>query len=79
MSSASSSSSRKSNDFESQRATQYRDRISSVKVPAELTNGSEWDTLSRKIWAKFDERRQPQDSYEKKIRLWTHLSHQTKV
>lgn len=61
---------RKSNDFDSQRATQYRDRVSDVKVPSDLCNGSEWDSLSQKIWVRFDERRQPQELYEKKILLW---------
>lgn len=70
---------RKPNDFDSQRAFQYRSRISEIKVPSDLCNGSEWDMLSQKIWAKFDERRQPQDLYEKKILLWTHLCQQVKV
>lgn len=70
---------RKSNDFENQRATQYRSRMSEIKIPSDLCNNSEWDNLSQKIWAKFDERRQPQDLYEKKILLWAHLCQQIKV
>lgn len=69
----------KPNEFESQRATQYPSRISEIKVSTDLCNGMEWDMLSQKIWAKFDERRQPQDLYEKKILLWTRLSKQVKV
>lgn len=70
---------RKGHDFESQRAAQYRARICNTKHPAELCNGSEWDDVSQKIWAKFDERRQPQDLYEKRILLWVHLNQQVKV
>ncbi|XP_055326972.1 poly(A) RNA polymerase gld-2 homolog B-like isoform X2 [Sitodiplosis mosellana] len=70
---------RKPNDFETQRATQYRNRVSEVKIPSDLCNGTEWDTLSQKIWAKFDERRQPQELYEKKILLWVHLCQQIKT
>lgn len=70
---------RKTHDFDSQRATQYRNRVSDVKIPSDLCNGSEWDSLSHKIWAKFDERRQPQEMYEKKILLWVNLCQQIKV
>lgn len=53
--------------------------MSDITIPTDLCNGTDWDILSQKIWEKFDERRQPQDSYEKKIRLWDHLSQQIKV
>lgn len=70
---------RKTYDFDGHRVSQYRDRMGDVKIPSDLCNGSKWDTLTRKIWAKFDERRQPQALYEKKIRLWAHLCQQIKV
>lgn len=70
---------RKSSDFENQRATQYRSRMSEIKISSDLCNGTEWDILSQKIWQKFDERRQPQDLYEKKIMLWAYLCQQIKV
>lgn len=70
---------RKPFDCETQRATQYRNRVSDVKLSSDLCNGTEWDTLSQKIWAKFDERRQPQGLYEKKISLWVRLCQEIKV
>lgn len=70
---------RKSDDFETQLATQYRLRKCDTNIPSDLCSGSEWDSLSQKIWDKFDERRQPQDLYEKKIALWAHLCQQIKV
>lgn len=70
---------RKTYDFDGQRASQYRERMGDVKTPSDLCNGSDWDDLTQKIWAKFDERRQPQALYEKKILLWAHLAQQIKV
>lgn len=72
--------SRKQDECETQRATQYRSRINEVKVTLnDLCNGSDWDTLSQKIWSKYESRRQPQELYEKKTHLWTYLCDKIKV
>lgn len=70
---------RKTYDFEQRRANQYRDRLKDVKIPSDLCNRSDWDALSQKIWAKFDERRQPKQLFDKKISLWIYLCRQIKV
>lgn len=55
------------------RETYYRARITEINIPNDLCNGTEWDKLSQKIWAKFEERRQPREVFEKKMSLWNNL------
>lgn len=54
-------------------ARQYRARINVINIPTDLCNGTEWDMLSQKIWAKYEERRQSRDVFEKKMDLWNSL------
>lgn len=42
-------------------------------MPIDLFNGTEWDSLSQKVWTKFEEKRQTRDTFEKKMQLWNNL------
>lgn len=66
-------------DYGKIRGYQYRLRISEIKMPIDLYNGTEWDLLSQKIWAKFEQRRQSRELFEKKMLLWNNLSTVVKV
>lgn len=61
------------------RERQYRTRINEATAPADLSNGTDWDLISQKIWSKFDERTQPRDIFEKKMRLWNSLRKEIEV
>lgn len=61
------------------RAKQYEARVTEHTVPSDLCNGSEWDMLSQKIWAKFDENRQSRAIFDKKMLLWHNLSEVVEV
>lgn len=55
------------------REIRYRARMSEIPMPIDLFNGTEWDSLSQSIWAKFEQRRQTRDTFEKKMQLWKNL------
>lgn len=55
------------------RELRYRARMSEIPMPIDLFNGTDWDSLSQKIWAKFEQRRQTRDIFEKKMQLWKNL------
>lgn len=55
------------------RELQYRARMNEITMPIDLYNNSEWDSLSQKIWVKFEQRRQSRDIFERKMQLWNHL------
>lgn len=61
------------------RERQYRTRINDATAPADLNNGTDWDMASQKIWAKFEERTQPREIFEKKMRLWNSLRKEIEV
>lgn len=55
------------------REMRYRARMSEIPMPIDLFNGTEWDSLSQKIWVKFEQKRQTRDTFEKKMKLWNNL------
>lgn len=55
------------------RELQYRARMNEITIPIDLYNNSEWDSLSQKIWAQYEQRRQSHDIFEKKMLLWNNL------
>lgn len=55
------------------RERQYRMRVSHSTVSDELCNNTDWDMASQEIYEKFNERTQPRDMFEDKMKLWNSL------
>lgn len=66
-------------DLSKIRERQYRMRVGQAATPTDLCNQSDWDIASQKIWAKFEERTQPREMFEEKIRLWNSLRKEIEV